>query len=286
MTATNHQPRTIGIIGGHGQFGGWLAALCRAQGLPVVISDIGTELSNREVARRADVVFVAVPIRVTNDVLEEIEGELSEEKLVADLTSVKTPVLSVLSRLRSAVLSLHPMFAPSLPSVVGQTCIACRVRTGAHTDFVEVLLSDAGMNVVQMDPDEHDRAMAVLQGLTHFQALAAAHCMMRMGFDPNATVSVSSPVYRLRLAMIGRILAQDPRLYAEIQVYNPYIQGVLEHLQESSSLLGGMVRNKDVDGLVSEFREIQGAFGEFTARAMRDSTEIIAHLPKFDVNHS
>jgi prephenate dehydrogenase len=248
--------------------------------LPVYVSDVGTELSNRDVARRAEILFVSVPIRVAGEVLQEIEGELGDEKLVADLTSVKAPLVPILSRLRCEVLSLHPMFAPSVPTFVGQTCIACRIRAGHRADFVESLLTEAGMTIVGMDPDEHDRTMAVIQGLTHFQALAAAHCMMQMGFDPKKSGSVSSPVYRLRLAMIGRILAQDPRLYAEIQVYNPYIRGVLEHLQDSSGLLQRLVGNGDVDGLVAEFWKIQEAFGDFTEQAMRDSTAIIAHLPK------
>lgn len=280
MTADCASHYTIGIIGGRGQFGSLLSKLCRAKGLDVCISDLGTELSNREVARKSDILFVSVPIRVVGEVLHEIEAELGAEKLVADLTSVKTPIVPILSRLRCEVLSLHPMFAPSVPILTGQTCIACRIRSGRRANFVEALLSEAGMTIVGMDPDEHDRTMAVIQGLTHFQALAAAHCMMEMGFDPNDSESVSSPVYRLRMAMIGRILAQDPTLYAEIQVYNPYIRGVLTRLHGSSVLLEGLVRNDDVEGLVAEFRKIQDAFGGFTAQALRDSNAIIAHLPK------
>ena len=280
MTADCAPPCTIGIIGGRGQFGSLLSKLCAAKGLDICISDLGTELSNREVARRAEILFVSVPIREVGKVLEEIEGELGEDKLVADLTSVKTPIVPILSRLRCEVLSLHPMFAPSVPTLTGQTCIACRIRCGHRADFVESLLNEVGMTIVGMNPDEHDRTMAVIQGLTHFQALAAAHCMMQLGFDPQESESFSSPVYRLRMAMIGRILAQDPTLYAEIQVYNPYIRGVLTQLHGSSALLEALVRSDDVEGLVGEFRKIQDTFGDFTANALRDSNAIIAHLPK------
>lgn len=280
MTMITQRPCTIGIIGGRGQFGSWLSAICYSQGLPILLSDLGTEASNREVARRADIIFITVPIGVTKEVLEEIESELCAEKLVVDLTSVKAPIMSVLSRLRSEVLSLHPMFAPSVPSVVGQTCVTCRVRTGRYADFVEGLLRDAGLKLVPMDADEHDKVMAVIQGLTHFQALTAAHCMMQMGFDPTTTVSVSSPVYRLRLAMIGRVLGQDPRLYAEIQVYNPYIPQVLEQLHDSAELFGDAVRRSDVESLVAEIQKVREAFAGFTEQAMRDSTAIIARLPR------
>jgi len=134
-----------------------------------------------------------------------------------------------------------------------------------------------------MEPEEHDRMMAVVQGLTHFQAISAAHCMMRLGFDIEASVEISSPVYRLRLAMIGRILGHDPRLYAEIQTHNPYIPDILRALAESSSLLQERVETKNADGFVAECEKIRSSFGEFAARSLIESERIIAALAKATV---
>jgi prephenate dehydrogenase len=132
--------------------------------------------------------------------------------------------------------------------------------------------------MIPMEPEAHDRMMAVVQGLTHFQAIAAAHCMMRLGFDVQASVELSSPVYRLRLAMIGRILGHDPRLYAEIQTFNPYIPEVLRVLADSSALLLGQVETKDVAGFVAECEKITQVFGEFTQQSLAESERIIASL--------
>lgn len=137
-----------------------------------------------------------------------------------------------------------------------------------------------GLQLVPMESDAHDRMMAVIQGLTHFQAIAAAHCMRSIGFDPEASLASASPVYRLRLDMIGRIIAQDPRLYAEIQMYNPYVTDVLTELERSSALLSSLVRQHDVQGFVSEFQSVQAAFGSFTSKALAESDRVIRALDK------
>jgi prephenate dehydrogenase len=122
--------------------------------------------------------------------------------------------------------------------------------------------------------------MAVVQGLTHFQAIAAAHAMATLEFIPEDTLESASPVYRLRLAMVGRILAQNPRLYAEIQVYNPYVREVLVALEESSRLLQGFVERRDVDGFVAEFERARDALGTFRERALEESNALIQALAK------
>lgn len=266
---TPHSP-SIGIIGGNGQLGTWCAELFRKHGCSVLIADRGTELSNRDVAARADIVVVSVPIGVTGAVLEEISSSLRQEQLIVDLTSVKSPFVPLMESSKAEVLSVHPMFAPNLSSKRSQTCIVCPVRTGALAEFFIGVLQREELRLISMTPEAHDRMMAVVQGLTHFQAIAAAHCMAAMNFQPAESLESASPVYRLRLAMIGRILAQSPRLYAEIQIYNPYVREVLENLQRSHERLMGFVTAKDVDGFAAEFERVRDALGTFGQESMQE----------------
>jgi prephenate dehydrogenase len=126
-----------------------------------------------------------------------------------------------------------------------------------------------------MSPEAHDRMMAVVQGLTHFQAIAAAHCMEALDFDPGASLESASPVYRLRLAMIGRILAQNPRLYAEIQIFNPFVREVLEQLQRSHERLMEFVIARDVDGFAAEFERVRGRLGSFTSESLQELSRLV-----------
>lgn len=266
---------TIGVIGGKGQLGRWCAEIFRKHGCPVVIADRATELSNRDVAARADIVVVSVPIGVTGEVLKEVSSSLRREQLIVDLTSVKTPFIPLMESSKAEVLSVHPMFAPDITSKAMQTCIVCPVREGKLAALFKEVLQREELRLITMTPDAHDRMMAVVQGLTHFQAIAAAHCMAAMNFQPAESLESASPVYRLRLAMIGRILAQSPRLYAEIQIFNPYVAEVLENLQRSHEHLMGLVAAKDVDGFVAEFERVRDALGTFGHESMKEASRFI-----------
>ena len=261
---------TVGIIGGRGQLGGWCAGLFQRRGATVLLADFGSELTNREIAERADIVVVSVPIGVTDTVLGEISEYLKPRQLLVDFTSVKTPFIAKMEGTESEVLSVHPMFNPHLSATKDQTCIVCPVRPGDRARVFEEILREEGLRLVSMPPEAHDRMMAIVQGLTHFQAITAAHCMAALHFEPAETLQSASPVYRLRLAMIGRILAQNPRLYAEIQIYNPFVREVLEQLRRSNERLMSLVIAKDVDGLVAEFSRVRDELGAFSRESLQE----------------
>ena len=272
---TSNESLTVGIIGGKGQLGGWCSDIVQKRGHPLLIADQGTELTNLELVKRASIVVVSVPIGVTGDVLREIQGALRPDQLVVDLTSVKTPFVPLMEASKAEVLSLHPMFAPSLSSKAGQTCIACSVRAGQLSEVFLQVLREEELRVVSMTPEAHDRMMAVVQGLTHFQAIAAAHCMGELNFDPGQSLESASPVYRLRLAMIGRILAQNPRLYAEIQIFNPFVREALEQLRRSQERLMGFVTAADIDGFVAEFERVRDTLGSFSSESLRALSKLV-----------
>lgn len=271
----NNESLVVGIIGGKGQLGGWCSAMFQKRGYSVLIADQGTDLTNFDLVERASIVVVSVPIGVTADVLRAIRGSLRPNQLVVDLTSVKTPFVPIMEGSQAEVLSVHPMFAPSLSSKSAQTCISCEVRCGKLAETFLSVLRDEGLRVVSMTPEAHDRVMAVVQGLTHFQAIAAAHCMEALDFDPGASLESASPVYRLRLAMIGRILAQNPRLYAEIQIYNPFVLEVLEQLRRSNECLMGFVVTRDVDGFVAEFERVRSRLGSFSSESLQELSRLV-----------
>lgn len=278
MTYSNKEQKIVGVIGGRGAFGQWCVRLFERHGHSVLVSDRDTELSNIDLVRASTIVVIAVPIGVTQAVLEEVAGAVTTAQVVIDLTSVKSLFVTTLRALPSEVLSLHPMFSPIVSSHVGQSCIVYRVRRGELSRYVEQLLAEEGLNLVEVEAELHDRMMAVIQGLTHFQAIAAAHCMRSLGFSPEESLPSASPIYRLRLDMIGRIIAQDPRLYAEIQMYNPYVGDVLAELERSSTLLGTLVKERDIPGFVSEFEAIRRSFGTFTETALEESDRVIRAL--------
>lgn len=66
------KPNTISIIGGAGQMGRKFERVFKERGYRVLISDLGTKFSNKDVASLGDVVIITVPIGETEKVLLEI----------------------------------------------------------------------------------------------------------------------------------------------------------------------------------------------------------------------
>lgn len=272
---------SVGIIGGRGKFGQWFERLFRERGYDVLVSDLGTELSNSNLARQCTIVILSVPMSATEAVVHEIQPVMAPDALLVELTSVKTPFVELFSQSACEVLSLHPLFAPSLLSSHGQRCTVWHPRSGVHAPLIEGFLRDEGIALIAMAPDTHDRMMAVVQGITHFQAIAAAHCMMTLGFPLEESLTVASPVYRLRLAMVGRILAQDSSLYAEIQTFNPYVPKVLAALESSSNLLRSFVEQGDALTFAREAHTAADSFGPFVHEAMTESSVVIQALQEY-----
>lgn len=278
------QQGTVGIIGGRGAFGQWCARLFERHGFPVQIADgdpqqppaVSQTEVNQALAQRSQIVVVAVPIGETEKVLTEVAAVVSASSLVVELTSVKTPFEAVIAHMPAPVLSLHPMFSPVVRSARGQRCVVCsQGRVGPLGEQLLNLLRAEGITLVQMSPDRHDRIMALVQGLTHVQAMTAAHCLAALGVDLNETQSVASPVYRIRLAMVGRVVAQNPRVYAEIQRYNPYVKPVIEQLVRSTQHLTSLLEQPDLSAFMGEMAEVRAAFGPYCAQALEESEALI-----------
>jgi len=102
-----------------------------------------------------------------------------------------------------------------------------------------------------------------------------------MGFDIHETLEYTSPIYRMELAMIGRIFAQNGRLYGNIPMHNPYTQKtILEHkltLEEMSKI----ILTKDLDAFTEKFSMASDFFNDFKAKAMVESNYLIKQLVKY-----
>ncbi len=273
-------PRRIAIVGGTGGMGRLFHRFFRDLGHEVLAAGLDTALRPVEAAARADVVLVSVPIEATEAAIAEVGPAVREGGLLCDLTSVKAvPVRAMLRAApRAEVVGTHPMFGPSVRSLRGQTVVLCPARGEAGLAWLRAALASQGAVVKVTDPETHDRMMAVVQVLTHFSTIALGGALRRNGVDVPESLTFTSPIYRLELTMVGRLFAQDPGLYAEIEMRNPETPRVLEALRESSSRLAEIVARGDRAAFVAEFEETRRFLGPFTARALSESTALVELL--------
>lgn len=270
----------VTVIGASGQMGGWFCKMLRSQGLTVNEIDVDTPTSVIDnVLGTSLCVIVSVPIARTAKVIEETLPKLSPDALLADLTSVKERPLAAMSKHPGEVLGLHPMCAPLVSDLRGQTVIACEGGSDSKprpkSAALKAALTNLGAKIVNMSAERHDRMMAVVQGLNHFHAIVFAHALRETGFSAAETMEVASPVYALRMQLLGRILAQSPELYVDIELENPYIPSALEAYLKSVISFKKSIEDKQRDECLEFFNEAALAFGEYRNEALRISAKLI-----------
>jgi prephenate dehydrogenase len=270
------EPMQVGIIGGTGKMGRFFADVFSSAGWDVIVSGRNTPLTNCDVAGQADVVMVSVPIRDTVRVIAEIAPRLSERQILCDLTSLKAEPVRALLASPARVIGLHPMFGPGAESLRGQTIIVTPARCGPE-DLALLLdvFERQGAVITVTTPEEHDRMMAVIQGLTHFSTLAAAETIRKKEVDVEQSLSFTSPIYRIQMGLIGRLLSQDPDLYADMLRMNPAVPGVLAAFEDAVRDLRSVVESDDP----ARFREYFGRnarhYEGYGSDATRETDDLI-----------
>lgn len=268
-----------GIIGGTGKMGTIFAGILVRAGYEVEVAGRSTALTPAALARECDLVMVSVPIRDTVQVIQEIAPLLSEDQLVCDLTSLKVRPVEAMLESRAQVIGLHPMFGPTVSSLRHQTIVVCPVRTDEDTlGKLLAILKAEGAECTVTTPDAHDRMMAVVQGLTHFVTLCMADSVRRLGIDIETTRAFTSPVYQIELALVGRLLSQDPSLYADILQLNPFVPEVLSVCSSSAGDLRRIV-DSDNPALFREFFIANSRhFGAWAAEGMTTTDALIEYM--------
>jgi prephenate dehydrogenase len=268
-----------GIIGGTGKMGALFAGIFTRAGYEVLIAGRSTALTPRALAEQCDIVMVSVPIHDTVRVIQDLSPLLSEGQLVCDLTSLKVRPVEAMLESKAQVIGLHPMFGPTVSSLRHQTIVVCPARADEKTlrNLLAVLKAE-GAECTITTPDAHDRMMAIVQGLTHFVTLCMADSVRRLAVDIETTKAFTSPVYQIELALVGRLLSQDPSLYADILQMNPFVPDVLSVCTSSAGNLSRIVGSDD-PALFREFFEANSRhFGAYTNEGMTTTDALIEYM--------
>ncbi len=264
-----------GIIGGTGKMGRLFVPVFEQGGYEVVVSGRSTDLTNRDVAEQCDLVIVSVPIHDTVRVIDEIAPLMNKDQLLCDFTSLKVRPVEAMLRSKAEVIGLHPMFGPTVQSLRHQTIIVCPARASDSTlhDLLAIFRQqDAECTITT--PEAHDRMMAVVQGLTHFVTLCMADSVRRLGIEIEKTESFTSPVYQIELSLMGRLLSQDPALYADILQQNPFVPEVLSACRSSAGDLCAIVESKDAEAFRTFFEQNSRHLGDY-CRKGQDITDTL-----------
>ena len=267
----------IGIIGGKGKMGKMFFDFFLNNGHEVIISDLGTKMTNEKLVKMSDAVLFSVPIDKAVQVIASVLPFTRKEQLLMDLTSIKTPAIETMLKSDCEVLGLHPLFGPTR-DFKNQTIVVCKSRERKKSKIFVGHFKKAGMKIKESNAEEHDRMMAMVQGMTHFNALVLGHALKKLGTGLNDVMQFTGPIYKIRLAMAGRILAQDAKLYADIELENPFMDETLCEIEKSTKKLIQIIHNKDKKEFIKYFNETGEFFADFKEESMSITDQMIREM--------
>jgi len=240
----------IGIIGGTRGMGKWFARFFEKEGYAVHVSGSQTGLSVKEMADRCHVVIVSVPIGVTTAVIEALGPHMQKDSLLMDLTSLKQEsVKTMLAASVSEVIGCHPLFGPRVDSIAGQNIVLCPARGERWIPWLRDVLIKHGAFIAETTPENHDRMMAIVQGLNHFNTVAMGMALAQSGATLSELKAFSTPAFSAKLKIVEKVFWQNPRLYAEILTMNTEISPFVEIYTNIVAELAGFIHQKNADGM-------------------------------------
>jgi chorismate mutase/prephenate dehydrogenase len=273
------EERTIAVVGGHGQIGRIMVRLFGDLGHRVLVSDVDTSLRAADAAAAADVTVISVPIDKTEEVVRAVGPHVPAHGLLMDVTSVKeAPVAAMLESTQASVLGTHPMFGPSVHSLQGQRVVLCRARGDEWANWVAEMLSARGLIITEATPQQHDRAMSIVQVLTHFQTQVLGLTLARMGMPLEESLRFTSPAYKLELYVTARHFAQSPGLYGPIEMRNPRTGEVTAAFANATRDIATVLADGNQEEFDAMFAEVREFFGTFTAEALEQSKFLIDRI--------
>jgi len=267
------------IVGGLGNMGRFFSTWLRQSDYEVRILDRDDWPQVRSLATSVDLCLLAVPIETTPSVALQIGPHLPSACVLADITSLKRKPLEAMLRGHAGpVVGLPPLFGPATVTMDKQIVVFSPGRAMDKCQWFLDQLTLWGNVLVETPPAEHDEIMGIVQALRHFATFSFGQFLRSRGVPILRTLELSSPIYRLELAMVGRLFAQDPQLYAEIVFATPERQTLLKDYIQSLQQNLALVERGDKAEFVARFRQIAEWFGPFSEQAMRESTFLVEKL--------
>jgi prephenate dehydrogenase len=264
------------IIGGAGAFGSFYAKRFSEDGFEVDITDSKSTrakdlcenhncTSVKEIIyEKYDCIIISVPNAVAPEVLRKTLENAKKGTLIFDFCSVKEGVFKVYNEFSDKgfeLVSIHPMHGPRVPSIHSYPIAIIKINTADKFEEILSFFNKRKGQIIYTNQKEHDETLAIVQGLTHFSQFVNASVLRKLDANIKRTMEFGSPNYSLFLNLISRVILQNPELYSQIQLSNPYNEKIRNLFREATDELFEISTHNDAeeltDYLIDEAKEFK-----------------------------
>ncbi|MDD4952046.1 MAG: prephenate dehydrogenase/arogenate dehydrogenase family protein [Desulfovibrionaceae bacterium] len=225
--------KTMALAGASGRMGRLICE--RAREAAIEVRELGRPLDKGSVVRAvsgADLVLLSVPVTAMAETLERVCPFLDPDTILIDVCSVKVrPMEQMLAAHPGPVVGAHPLFGPEIPEGFTPRVALVPGRGKAALGRVFGLMSRLGFSPFEATAEQHDRAMAYVQGLNFTTTVVFLASMRQV---PGIEMFVT-PSLKRRLDSARKMMTEDQELFATIAEANPFLQ---ETVRQYMSYLG------------------------------------------------
>lgn len=226
--------QSVTIVGGRGDMGRLFIERLERLGLEPSVLDKPLDLRRAEAALPAsDLILLTVPMQAVAEVLAAIHPFLGDTAIVADICSVKVkPMQALLEGHPGPVVGTHPLFGP-YPDKATELRVALiqgRDRRAFHQ--VESLFSSLGLCPFETTAEEHDRAMAFIQGLNFVTTVSYLASVSRI----ESIETFLTPSFSRRLAAARKMLTEDADMFLDLFESNPFSHDAVRQFRSMLNL--------------------------------------------------
>ena len=226
----------VAVMGARGQMGVLFTGRLRGLGIPVLELNRPYGPENLGGLGNVDLLIVSVPVPAMAPVLEAAAPHLSPETVVADVCSVKVrPLAEMLAAWNGPVVGTHPLFGGVIPEGFTPKVAVTPGRGEKAAALVSDLLSRMGFFPFTTTAEEHDRAMALVQGLNFTTTVSYFAALRQMDDVENFL----TPSLKRRLDSARKMLTEDRELFTILAETNPFSQDAVRQFRNYLQLAAG-----------------------------------------------
>jgi prephenate dehydrogenase len=231
----------VGIIG-FGAFGQLVAQHLCAH-FQVLVSDIAPDLAMAktldvdvapfESVAKCPVVIIAVPVCAMRAVATALAPLLKVGTLVLDVGSVKVEPAAIMAQLLPPtvdIVATHPLFGPKSAGngLHGLQIAICPIRGPRFR--AAAFCRKAGLEVIMTTPEDHDREIAQVQGLTHL----VANLLVKMDIRETRMTTRS---FQALMSAVDMVRHDAPDVLQAILRVNPHAGDIIKRFKSLTSAL-------------------------------------------------
>jgi prephenate dehydrogenase len=209
----------------------------------------------------ADAVLIifAIPILSTFEVAKRIVYAVRKDAVITDIGSTKSEMVHKMTELfygHSNYIGSHPITGTEKSGAIhavdglydGKKCIVTPIdKTDQFAlDAIKIFWESIGSDIVVMDPQEHDRVMAMVSHLPHIVAYSLVGSVMEQQKTGKTLFQYAGGGLR----DYTRIAGSDPVMWRDIFISNSKeILNAIDQFSKTMERLSRMIKEKDMKGI-------------------------------------